>query len=96
MLFRSRMVWQVTSAINIPVIGMGGISCAQDAVEFLLAGAQAVAIGAANFKNPTVCPEVVEGIAAYLKENNFSSVQEIIGLAKQNQELRGECGCEKK
>lgn len=80
-----RMVWQVTSAVHIPVIGMGGISSAQDAVEFLLAGAQAVAIGAANFKNPTVCAEVVEGIAAYLKENNFSSVREIVGLAKQKQ-----------
>lgn len=77
-----RMVWQVSSAVKIPVIGMGGISGARDAVEFLLAGASAVAIGAANFNNPTVCPETVDGIADYLSEKGFRSVSEIVGLAK--------------
>ncbi|HZK25148.1 MAG TPA: dihydroorotate dehydrogenase [Oscillospiraceae bacterium] len=77
-----RMVWQVTEAVRIPVIGMGGISCTADAIEFLLAGATAVAIGAANFINPTVCPEVAAGIAEYLKRHHFQSVQEIVGLAK--------------
>lgn len=77
-----RMVWQVTDAVNIPVIGMGGISSAEDAVEFLLAGATAVAIGAANFINPTVCPEVVTGIEDYLRRFSHQSVCEIIGLAK--------------
>ncbi|NLZ38309.1 MAG: dihydroorotate dehydrogenase [Firmicutes bacterium] len=77
-----RMVWQVTDVVNIPVIGMGGISSAEDAIEFMLAGATAVAIGAANFVNPTVCPEVVAGIEAYLHKYNFSSVREIVGLAK--------------
>ncbi len=77
-----RMVWQVTEAVEIPVIGMGGIAGARDAIEFLMAGASAVAIGAANFTNPLVCPETVEGISAYLKENGFASVKEIVGLAK--------------
>ncbi|NLZ93643.1 MAG: dihydroorotate dehydrogenase [Firmicutes bacterium] len=77
-----RMVWQVTDAVNIPVIGMGGISSAEDAVEFILAGATAVAIGAANFVNPTVCPEVVAGIEEYLSSYNYTSVREIVGLAK--------------
>lgn len=77
-----RMVWQVTSAVAIPVIGMGGISTARDAIEFLLAGASAVAIGTANFINPLVCPEVVEGISTYLAESGFASVKEIVGLAK--------------
>lgn len=93
-----RMVWQVSSAVNIPVIGMGGISNAQDAVEFLLAGADAVAIGAANFVNPTVCIEAVDGIADYLVKNGFSSVTEIIGLAKNTSADKkgGACGCGKK
>lgn len=93
-----RMVWQVSSAVKIPVIGMGGISNAQDAVEFLLAGADAVAIGAANFNNPTVCPEVVDGIADYLVKNGFSSVTEIVGLAKNpsSDKTGGFCGCGKK
>ncbi|NLM45846.1 MAG: dihydroorotate dehydrogenase [Firmicutes bacterium] len=77
-----RMVWQVSEAVHIPVIGMGGITCAADAVEFLLAGATAVAIGSAHFINPTVCPEVVQGIAAYLTRHGFRAVREIIGLAK--------------
>ncbi|HHX74816.1 MAG TPA: dihydroorotate dehydrogenase, partial [Firmicutes bacterium] len=77
-----RMVWQVSEAVRVPVIGMGGITNAADAVEFLLAGATAVAIGAANFINPTVCPEVVQGIAAYLTRHRFCAVREIIGLAK--------------
>ena len=75
-------VWQVSDAVKLPVIGMGGISSAEDAVEFLLAGASAVAIGTANFINPLVCLEVIDGIAAYLQENNFNSVGEIIVLAK--------------
>ncbi|MBS4031100.1 MAG: dihydroorotate dehydrogenase [Clostridiales bacterium] len=93
-----RMVWQVSSAVKIPVIGMGGITGARDALEFLLAGASAVAIGAANFTNPMVCPETVDGIADYLSENGFESVSRIVGLAKES--LRpvtgGVCGCGKK
>lgn len=83
-----RMVWQVSAAVNIPVIGMGGISNAEDAVSFLLAGASAVAIGAANFRNPTVCPEVIAGIKDYLLRHGFQSVREITGLARTEEEKR--------
>lgn len=74
-----RMVWQVAQAVSVPIIGMGGIMTGEDAVEFLLAGATAVAVGTANFVNPRATRDVVGGIAAYLQENNLSSVQEIIG-----------------
>lgn len=77
-----RMVWQVAAATDLPIIGVGGICCAADAVEFLLAGASAVAIGSANFTNPLVCPEVIDGIAAYLAEHDFASVRELVGLAQ--------------
>ena len=74
-----RMVWQVAKAVKIPVIGLGGIMAATDAIEFMLAGASAVQIGTANFIDPTVTIKVIEGIETYLKENNFSSVKDIIG-----------------
>lgn len=74
-----RMVWQVAKAVKIPVIGMGGIMNATDAIEFILAGATAVQIGTANFINPAVTVEIVEGITKYLEENNYQSIQELIG-----------------
>ncbi|HWR54911.1 MAG TPA: dihydroorotate dehydrogenase [Negativicutes bacterium] len=74
-----RLVWQVAKAVPLPIIGMGGIMTGEDAVEFLLAGATAVAVGTANFVNPRATLEVAEGIGQYLCENNLSSVQEIIG-----------------
>lgn len=74
-----RLVWQVAKAVPLPVIGMGGIMTGEDAVEFLLAGATAVAVGTANFVNPRATLEVAEGIGQYLCDNNLSSVQEIIG-----------------
>ena len=74
-----RLVWQVAKAVPLPIIGMGGIMTGEDAVEFLLAGAPAVAVGTANFVNPRATLEVAEGIGQYLCENNLSSVQEIIG-----------------
>jgi len=85
-----RMVWQVSSAVNVPVIGLGGISKAEDAVEFLLAGASAVAVGTANFTNPYVCPEIIDGIAGYLQNNGFASVREIVGLARKTRPGGGE------
>lgn len=91
-----RMVWQVSEAVNIPVIGMGGISNATDAVEFLLAGATAVAIGAANFRNPTVCPEVIAGIRDYLNRHGFQNVREIIGLARRREDGKEDKACGKK
>jgi dihydroorotate dehydrogenase (NAD+) catalytic subunit len=77
-----RMVWQVAKAVKIPVIGLGGIMNATDAIEFMLVGASAVQIGTANFIDPTVSMKVVQGIEAYLIKHNYTSVKEIIGLIK--------------
>ncbi|MEG1617674.1 MAG: dihydroorotate dehydrogenase [Bacteroidales bacterium] len=74
-----RMVWQVYNAVNIPVVGLGGIMNATDAIEFLLCGATAVQLGTANFIDPTVTIKVVDGIQEYLDRQGCSSVQEIIG-----------------
>ncbi len=75
-----RMVWQVAKAVHIPVVGLGGIMNATDAIEFILAGASAIQIGTANFIDPAVTVKVIEGINAYLDENGFKSVKEIVGL----------------
>jgi len=74
-----RMVWQVAQAVKIPVIGMGGISNATDAIEFLLAGATAIQVGTANFIDPSVCSKIIDGIEEYLNRHGFKSVKEIIG-----------------
>ncbi|MDE6962081.1 MAG: dihydroorotate dehydrogenase [Lachnospiraceae bacterium] len=74
-----RMVYQASHAVKIPVIGMGGIATANDAIEFLLAGASAIAIGAMNFANPYTTIEVIEGIEAYMKKYNIDDINEIIG-----------------
>ena len=74
-----RMVWQVAKAVKIPVIGLGGICSATDAIEFLLAGASAIQIGTANFIDPAVSEKVVDGIEEYLTRHGFNSVQEVIG-----------------
>jgi len=74
-----RMVWQVAQAVKIPVIGLGGIMNATDAIEFMLAGASAIQIGTANFIDPTVSVKVVDGINEYLDRHGFKSVTDIIG-----------------
>lgn len=74
-----RMVWQVAKAVNIPVIGLGGIMNWKDAVEFMLAGASAIQIGTANFIDPAITVKVAEGINDYLDRHGFSSVRDIIG-----------------
>lgn len=74
-----RMVWQTAKAVKIPIIGLGGICSATDAIEFLLAGASAIQIGTANFIDPSISEKVIDGIEDYLKRHNFNSVQEIIG-----------------
>ncbi len=74
-----RMVWQTSKAVNIPIIGLGGISCWKDAVEFMLAGATAVQIGAYNFVDPTISVKVIDGINDYCNRHGFKSVKEIIG-----------------
>ena len=77
-----RMVWQVADAVAIPVIGIGGISTPEDAVEFMLAGASAVQVGTANFINPKATEEIIQGLGTYLTEKNMASVQELIGRAR--------------
>lgn len=77
-----RMVWQVAKAVNIPIIGMGGIVTAEDAIEFMLAGATAVAIGAHNFVDPSALKVVTDGIAEYMKKNNIKDVNELVGALK--------------
>jgi dihydroorotate dehydrogenase (NAD+) catalytic subunit len=74
-----RMVYQVARVVKIPVIGMGGISSWQDAIEFILAGADAVAIGTYNFVNPNAPIEILEGVAKYLKKNNIGCIQDLKG-----------------
>ena len=74
-----RMVWQTSKAVNIPIIGLGGISCWKDAVEFMLAGATAVQIGTYNFVGPTISVKVIDGINDYCNRHGFKSVKEIIG-----------------
>jgi dihydroorotate dehydrogenase (NAD+) catalytic subunit len=74
-----RMVWEVFKAVKIPIIGMGGIMNSRDALEFLIAGARAVAVGTANFINPSSAPEIVKGLEEFLTEEAISDVNEIIG-----------------
>lgn len=74
-----RMVYQASHAVKIPVIGMGGIATAEDAIEFLLAGATAVSVGAVNFMNPYVTVEIIEGIEQYMTKYGVEDIQELIG-----------------
>ena len=77
-----RLVWEVYKSVSIPIVGMGGIMTATDAVEFFIAGASAVAVGTASFVNPQASMEVVKGIHAYLKSANVKSVKELVGSLK--------------
>ena len=77
-----RMVYQAAHAVQIPIIGMGGIATAEDAIEFLLAGASAVAVGAMNFVNPYATIEVVEGIETYMKQYGIENVTDLIGAVE--------------
>lgn len=74
-----RMVYEVCNSVDVPVIGMGGISTYEDALEFIMAGAKAVAVGTANFHNPYATVEIIDGIWRYMKENKISSLEEIRG-----------------
>jgi len=75
-----RMVYQVANAVKLPIIGMGGISNWEDAVEFLMAGATAVSVGTANFYNPRATVEIIEGIETFMKINQINDIQEMIGV----------------
>lgn len=76
------LVWQVFQTVNIPVIGIGGIIKVEDALEFIIAGARAIEIGTANFVNPRVTIEIIEGIEKYLIENNIKNINELVGSMK--------------
>ena len=77
-----RMVYQVAQAVKVPVIGMGGISTAEDALEFILAGATAVSVGTANFADPQATVKIIEGIEAYMKAQGVADIHELIGAVQ--------------
>ncbi|HEY5974371.1 MAG TPA: dihydroorotate dehydrogenase [Geobacteraceae bacterium] len=77
-----RMVWQVAKAVDVPLIGIGGIMTATDALEFILAGATAIQVGTANFLNPSAAQEIAEGMAAWLEANNVADIRDLIGALK--------------
>ena len=77
-----RMVYEAAHAVKVPIIGMGGIASADDAIEMILAGADAVSVGTANFHNPAVTMEIVDGIEKYMEENGFSKVADMVGIVE--------------
>lgn len=79
-----RMVWQVAQAVQVPIIGMGGIVNTEDALEFILAGASAIAIGTGNFLNPKATIDVIEGLEKYCLENGIADINELVGAANPN------------
>ena len=76
------MVWQVANAVKVPIIGMGGIMNTEDALEFMLAGASAIAVGTANFINPSVAVTVAQGMEHYLKQEKLTHISQVIGQLK--------------
>ena len=78
-----RMVYQVAQAVKLPIIGMGGVATAEDAIELMLAGATAVSVGTANFYNPTATIDILEGIRSYMAEYEISDIRELIGAVKE-------------
>lgn len=82
-----RMVHEVSQAVSIPIIGMGGVQSAEDVLEFLLAGASAVAVGTANFVNPFICPEIIDELPNVLAAYGYSSVEECIGRSWKHEVL---------
>ncbi|OLP66509.1 Dihydroorotate dehydrogenase B, catalytic subunit [Bacillus pumilus] len=82
-----RMVYEVSQAVSIPIIGMGGVQSAEDVLEFLLAGASAVAVGTANFVNPFICPEIIEELPQVLAAYGYSSVEDCIGRSWKHEAL---------
>ena len=77
-----RMVYQVANAVKLPIIGMGGVMCAEDALEFIMAGASAVAVGTANFHNPYATAEIIKGIEDYMVKNKIEDINKLIGCVK--------------
>ena len=79
-----RMVYQMSQAINIPILGMGGITCGDDAIEYMIAGATAVSIGSGNFADPEVSIKTIAGIEEYMKKHSIENLIDIIGTVKMN------------
>ena len=77
-----RMVYQAAQAVNIPIIGMGGIATAEDAIEMILAGASAVSVGTANFHDPAVTLKVIDGIEKYMEKQGFETVKDMVGAVR--------------
>ncbi len=77
-----RMVYQIASAVQIPVVGVGGVTCLQDALQYLMAGASAIQVGTANFVNPNTAIEIVDGLAAYLAARGIGAVSDLVGVAR--------------
>jgi len=77
-----RMVWQVAQAVSVPIIGVGGITCAEDALEFIIAGASAVQIGTYNFVDPTALLKIIEGIKAYMARHKIKVFKDLIKSLK--------------
>ncbi len=79
-----RMTYEVAQAVKIPVVGMGGITCAEDAIEFIMAGATAVQVGTANFTDPYVCPKIIDGLNAWCDKHNIENVSDLTGTLELN------------
>ncbi|MBQ9478057.1 MAG: dihydroorotate dehydrogenase, partial [Selenomonadaceae bacterium] len=77
-----RMVYQVANAVDVPIIGMGGIRAVEDAVEFFLAGADIVAVGTANFSDPSITMKIADGLESYLKSRGLNNISELVGKVK--------------
>jgi len=76
------MVYQAANAVKLPIIGMGGCMCAEDALEFMMAGATAVAVGTANFNNPYATRDIINGMEDYMTRNNIEDINELIGCVR--------------
>ena len=77
-----RMVYQITQAVSVPVVGVGGVTCTEDALQYILAGATAVQVGTANFVNPRTATEIVDGLTAYLQKHGIADISELVGAAR--------------
>jgi dihydroorotate dehydrogenase (NAD+) catalytic subunit len=77
-----RMVYQITSVVSIPVVGVGGVTCTDDALQYFMAGASAVQVGTANFVNPRTATEIIDGLTAYLQQHGINDISELVGVAR--------------
>jgi dihydroorotate dehydrogenase (NAD+) catalytic subunit len=80
-----RMVYQIAQAVSVPVVGIGGVTCTEDALQYILAGATAVQVGTANFVNPRTATEIIDGLSAYMRQHAISDVSELVGAAHPSQ-----------